>query len=111
MFCQFDLDDGHENLFKQVDHSRIRSASWWPVSEKLAGLVKDQVLNVNPFLPRFRLMLGPGEKLILHRQNHFTYLSSTGEPQSRKTIYFLGKKSDFGSFTLRIDEQGNVEAG
>lgn len=67
---QFDLDDGHEVLYKSVDQSRLRSLGWYPVTRKLAALVKDQVLRVVPFLPHYRAMLGPNRKPICHRQQH-----------------------------------------
>lgn len=67
---QFDLDDGHEILYKTVDQSRLRSLGWYPVTQKLATLVKNQVLRVVPFLPHYRIMLGPDRKPIFHRQPH-----------------------------------------
>jgi hypothetical protein len=67
---QFDLDDGQEILYKTVDQSRLRSLGWYPVTPKLASLVKDQVLRVVPFLPHYRVMLGPNRRPICHRQQH-----------------------------------------
>ena len=66
--CQFDPDTGNEVLFKHVDQSRLRSFGWYPVTRKLADLVKTIQLRVNPLLHIYRLDLSPGQHLIAHKQ-------------------------------------------
>jgi hypothetical protein len=73
--CQFDPESGVEAKFKSVDQSRLRSFGWYPVSRKLATLVKTVQLRVNPLLHIYKLELGPGKGLIAHRQEKIHHVS------------------------------------
>lgn len=96
--------DGHENMFKDVDQKRLRSFGWYPFTPELAGKIKDTVVRVEPMLPYYRLMLREGMRLIAHKQQHVKPLSG------RWTFYMLGLGyPDGGTFTMKIDEAGNVE--
>ena len=74
--CQFDPDTGQEALFKHVDQTRLRSFGWYPVTRKLADLVKTPQLRVNPLLHTYRLELGPGQHLIAHKQQKIHCVSA-----------------------------------
>lgn len=109
--CQFDPADGHENLFKQVDHSRLKSFGWYPVTSQLKAVVTSMELRCGPSCS-YKISIGPGEKLIAHRQQHIRHNVRTRE-EERWTIYVLGKSFVCGESTVRqivrIDENGNVE--
>ena len=68
VFCQFDPTTGNENLFKHVDQTRLTRFGWYPVTRKLADLVKKPQLRVNPLLHFYRISLSPGQHLIGHKQ-------------------------------------------
>jgi hypothetical protein len=69
VLCQFDPTTGRESLFKNVDQTRLRSFGWYPVSRKLADLVKSSQLRVNPLLHIYKISLSPGQHLIAHKQS------------------------------------------
>lgn len=68
VLCQFNPENGNETLFKQVDQTRLRSFGWYPVTRKLADLVKSSQLRVNPLLHIYRIKIGPGQTLIAPKQ-------------------------------------------
>jgi hypothetical protein len=68
VFCQFDPTTGRENLFKHIDQARLSRFGWYPVTRKLADLVKTPQLRVNPLLHHYRIEIGPGQSLIAHKQ-------------------------------------------
>jgi hypothetical protein len=106
---QFDPEDGHENMFHQVNKERLRSFGWYPFTPELASKIKDTVVRVEPLLPCYRVVLKPGMRLIAHKQQHVKPLGG------RWTFYMLGFRQfqegyEGGStFTMKIDEAGNVE--
>ena len=108
---QFDPVDGHENLFKHVDQDRLRSFGWHPITHVLASKIKHMVVRVSdPPFPAYRVVLGPGRKLIAHRQEAIRHTSGkVGE--DRWTKYFLGYEQEGQRHIIRIDEGGNVESG
>jgi Zn ribbon nucleic-acid-binding protein len=73
--CQFDPKSGLEAKFKSIDQSRLRSFGWYPVSRKLADLVQRVRLRVNPMLHICKVELGPGKRLIAHRQEKIHQVS------------------------------------
>ena len=102
---QFDPEDGHENMFYQVQQGRLRSFGWFPFTQELAEKIKSHTAcRIEPLLSYFRVVLKEGMRLIAHRQNH------ASPTRGRWTFYMLGMGYPDGStFVMKIDEAGNVE--
>ena len=71
---QFDPDSGAENLFKEVDESKLSKFGWYPFSEELAQKTGRVALP----LPKYEVDLGDGDKLVAMR-THTIALSRNGE--------------------------------
>lgn len=97
---QFDLESGNENLFKDIDHSKIIRFGLYPFTVELSKKV--ECSDLNPFLPKFVINLKSNDKLFFVRRN---YIEMCGTTENRYIEYLLGNQN----YVLHIDESGNVE--
>lgn len=104
---QFDPETGKENLFKDVDHSKLKHFGWYPFTPELAQKVYGNGILVTPkwVLP-FIIELKKGQKLIAHRTNTIKLHMRSGEIEHGETVYVLGVE---GGKIMRIKEDGTVE--
>ena len=98
---QFDPETGIENLFKDINQSKLIRFGLYPFSEKLCSLVKCSCI-ADISLPTFVINLTKDDKLFFKRRNYII-ISKCGE--ERKITYLLGTQN----YILHIDEFGNVE--
>lgn len=112
---QFDPESGRENLFKDIDQTKLKEFGWYPFTPELASKLQIAV-KINPFLPKYKIVLAPNQRLIALRRQFINYgFVSKGEPfeKERKTIYLLGWQETVNGRNhksiLFIDEDGNVE--
>lgn len=97
---QFDPETGKENLFKDIDQSKLVRFGWYPFPEELTKKVTGSISN--PFLPKYVINLNKDDILIARRR---TYIQLRGHQESRYIDYLLGTQK----YLICIDEFGNVE--
>lgn len=99
-FPQFDPETGNENLFKDIDQSRLVRFGLYPFSDELSKKVACGISN--PFLPKFVINLNNTDKLFFKRRN---YIERCGQMEYRYIEYLIGTQN----YVLCIDEFGNTE--
>jgi len=97
---QFDLETGKENLFKDIDQSKIVRFGLYPFTLELSK--KIDCGDLNPFLPKFVINLSKEDKLFFVRRN---YIKIQGTKENRYIEYLLGTQN----YVLHINESGNTE--
>ena len=97
---QFDLESGNENLFKEIDQSRLIRFGLYPFTLELSKKVECSDLNL--LLPKFVINLKKEDKLFFARRN---YIQMQGTRENRYIEYLLGTQN----YVLHINESGNVE--
>ncbi|GAH55605.1 unnamed protein product [marine sediment metagenome] len=98
---QFDPEDGHENLFSEIDQARLVRFTWHPFTDKLAQKV--EVAELNPLLNPVSVKVN-GAKLIAYRRCEISYGVSLFKHDV--TEYVLGIE---GRFEAHILPDGRVE--
>lgn len=96
---QFDPETGNENLFKDIDQSKLIRFGLYPFSKELSRKVP---CSVSDLLPKFVINLSSEDKLVYLRRN---YIEKIGSKENRFIKYLLGTQS----YVLYIDEFGNTE--
>jgi hypothetical protein len=96
---QFDPETGIENLFKNIDQTKLIRFGLYPFTMELSKKVNCS--DFNPFLRKIVINLD-GNKLIFKRRN---YIIIQGIKEKRHIEYLLGTKD----YILYIDESGNLE--
>jgi len=96
---QFDPETGKENLFKEIDQSKLIRFGLYPFSMELWNKVNGSILST---LPKFIINLSSDDKLVFKRRN---YIIKYGRSEIRKIEYLIGTQN----YVLHIDESGNVE--
>jgi len=106
--AQFDPETGKENLFKNVDLTRVKRFGWYPFNEDLAEKIfeAEGLIVVPSAFKHCVVELEAGDKLVAKRENVLRYFVDSGEVASREVVYVLGVE---GKQILRIHEDGKVE--
>lgn len=73
---QFDPDTGKENLFKEIDMSRLSRFGWYPFNEKTHALVPNSVCLPLSFIT---VAVKPEDKLIAHRTVSMDFKPATNK--------------------------------
>lgn len=99
---QFNPETGEENLFKEVDHSRLVKFGFYPFSEKMAKLIYgfNGLVVIPSFNPSYEIDVGKGQELFARRRNMIKI--QTGE---RWIVYHLGVDGN----VIKIKEDGTIE--
>lgn len=72
-FPQFDVETGRENMFGEIDQSRVKKFGLFPISEELAIKINQMNVEKNAIaesheLPYFILKLSDGQRLVYARR-------------------------------------------
>lgn len=107
VFPQFDPKTGKENLFKDIDMTRLKRFGWHNFSPELAQELFIKGVKVRSTYPPISVVLDikRGEELVATRRNTIKY-SVGGGYQHDETIYVLGIKDKAYVF---ISEDGTIE--
>lgn len=107
---QFDPEIGKENLFKDVDHSKLKRFGWYPFSQELAEkiLTAAKIVVIPTFNPFYAINLEKGQKLVAHRTCSIKLHAESGVVEYGETVFVLGAE---GGKIIRINENGNFEEG
>lgn len=120
-FPQFDPETGQENLFRDLEPTRVRSIGWFPFSvefaERVAKAPGSTTWPVPSFLPPYVVHLQEGQRPIVLRRNFIqTCLGDNGnvkETGQREIIYMLGWQQTHRGRNIKsimfIHEDGHVE--
>jgi len=65
---QFDPEDGHENLFGDIDQSKLIKFGYYPFTEELRKIAKAES-RIDPTLRPIEILLSQGRRLIAIRRN------------------------------------------
>ena len=105
---QFDPETGKENLFKNIDQSRLKRFGWYPFNLDLAEKIYEaySLIVVPSSLPFHVVELKPNDRLVAKRENTLRYVLANGQVESREIVYILGVE---GKKVLRIKEDGTTE--
>lgn len=100
---QFDPDAGTENLYSEIDHTRLIKFGWYPFSELMAKKIYEtnNLVVIPTDNPIYEINLSPLDTLYARRTNHINII--TGK---RRIIYNLGLN---GERLLKIREDGELE--
>lgn len=100
---QFDLDTGKENLFKDIDFSKLKRFGWYPFTLLLAEFIPYAMAN--PLLPSCVIALGPEDKLIACCTKSIAVNSTDLKVIDHKAVlYNLGIE---GKYLLSINVETN----
>ena len=118
---QFDPDTCKENLFKDIDQSRLKAFGWYPFPKEFAEKLRSKGVNaVSKPLNFYRIELKEGWRLIAFRRNAIKYgLTGMGAISSQKnrvlwyalgfqTTVRFGKRERNVKAIMFIDSDGNV---
>lgn len=97
---QFDPNTGKENLFKEIDQSKLIRFGLYPFSFSMSEKVECGIPSLLP--TKFIINLNDDDKLFFRRRN---YIQLRGKDEYRHIEYIIGTQY----YTLHIDELGNVE--
>jgi len=105
---QFDPETGKENLFKNIDQSRLKRFGWYPFNWDVAEKIYEacNLIVVPSSLPFHVVELEPNDRLVAKRENTLRYVLANGQVESREIVYVLGVE---GKKVLRIKEDGTTE--
>jgi len=90
-FWQFDRLTGQENLFAEIDQSRLVKFGWFSFSKEFAELCRYQGHDVvaKP-LPSYVVHLRRNQRLIAVRRIFIHYMTSPVRIVGQKIVYLLG---------------------
>jgi len=114
---QFDPETYRENLFRDIDKSKLKAFGWYPFSEEFAKKLRENgVKAVSKPLPYFRLVLKDGWRLIAFRRTAVKYgLTKQGDITNQRIkvlFYALGFQTTVRGRNVKcilwINDNGNV---
>jgi hypothetical protein len=73
---QFDPSTGAENLFKEIDFTKLCRFGWYPFTENLYALVPFSICLPLSFIT---VAVAPGDKLIAHRSVSMDFKPATNK--------------------------------
>ena len=109
-FPQFDPETGEENLFRDVDQSKLKRFGWYPFTPGLAKKIYEaEGILVIPTCNRpYVIEIQNGQKLVAHRTCSIKMRMRSGGIERGETVYVLGVEN---GKILQINESGVVNNG